>query len=84
MQLHHLELLETWQRNEVTVCTACQAEWEVHWHTELDKLQQMKEKIEEKVGSLKKASGKVCFICGQFGGGSDKLLPYQVLKRRHH
>ena len=48
VRLREAELLEAWQRNEVAVRAACQAELEAHWRTELDKLQRMKEEIEEK------------------------------------
>jgi len=46
------ELFEAWLRNEATVRATCQAELEAHWFTELEKLQRMKEDIEEKARAI--------------------------------
>ncbi|KAH9970160.1 kinase-like domain-containing protein [Russula compacta] len=52
------ELLEAWQRHEVTVRAACQAELEERWRAEQDKLQRMKEEIEEKARAIEESQQK--------------------------
>ena len=58
VRLREAELLEAWQRNEVAVRAACQAELEAHWRTELDKLRRMREEIEEKARAIEEGQQK--------------------------
>jgi NIMA (never in mitosis gene a)-related kinase len=52
------ELAEAWQRHELTVRATCKAELEEHWRTEQDKLQRMKEEIEEKARAMEENQNK--------------------------
>ena len=58
VRVREAELLEAWQKHEVTVRAACRAELEEHWRTEQDKLQQMKEEIEEKARAIEASQQK--------------------------
>jgi NIMA (never in mitosis gene a)-related kinase len=58
VRVREAELLEAWERNEVAVRAACQAELEAHWRTELDKLQRMKEETEEKARVIQESQQK--------------------------
>lgn len=58
VRVREAELLEAWERNEVAVRAACQGELEAHWRTELDKLQRMKEELEEKARVVEESQQK--------------------------
>lgn len=52
------ELLDAWQSHEATVRAACQAELEERWRIEQDKLQRMKEEIEERARAIEESQQK--------------------------
>ena len=58
VRVREAELLEAWQSHEVAVRTACQAELEERWRIEQDKLERMKEEIEEKARAVEESQQK--------------------------
>jgi hypothetical protein len=58
VRAHEAELLQAWQKHEATVRAACQAELEGRWRIEQDKLQQMREEIEEKARAIEESQQK--------------------------
>lgn len=58
VRVREAELLEAWQSHEATVRAACQAELEERWRMEQDKLQRMKEDIEERARAIEESQQK--------------------------
>jgi len=58
VRVREAELLQAWQSHEATVRAACQAELEERWRLEQDKLQRMKEDIEEKARAIEESQQK--------------------------
>ena len=58
VRVREAELLEAWQSHEATVRAACQAELEERWRIEQDKLQRMKEDIEERARAIEESQQK--------------------------
>ena len=58
VRVREAELLQAWQSHEAAVRAACQAELEERWRIEQDKLQRMKEEIEEKARAIEESQQK--------------------------
>jgi NIMA (never in mitosis gene a)-related kinase 2 len=58
VRVREAELLQAWQSHEATVRAACQVELEERWRIEQDKLQRMKEEIEEKARVIEESQQK--------------------------
>lgn len=58
VRVREAELLQAWQSHEATVRAACQAELEERWCIEQEKLQRMKEDIEEKARAIEESQKK--------------------------
>ena len=58
VRVREAELFEAWQRNEATLRATCRAELEAHWCKELDKLQRMKEEMEDKARAIEEGQQK--------------------------
>lgn len=64
MRLREAELFEAWQRHEVALRAAWQAEMEEHWRAEEEKLQRMKTEIEEQARTVKESQQKgTVYLC---------------------
>jgi len=58
VRVREAELLQAWQSHEATVRAVCQAELEERWRIEQNKLQRMKEEIEEKARAIEESQQK--------------------------
>lgn len=75
------ELLDAWQSHEAAVRVACQAELEERWRIEQDKLQRMKEEIEERARAIEESQQKgTIYSCHQLRYVSD--VPHRTEKRQ--
>jgi len=64
MRLREAELFEAWQRHEVALRAAWQAEMEEHWRAEEEKLQRMKTEIEEQARTVEESQQKgTVYLC---------------------
>jgi hypothetical protein len=76
------ELLEAWQKHEVTVHAACQAELEERWRREQEKLQRMKEEIEEKARAVEESQQKGTIYSRHIIEVSDSVVSHRTEKRQ--
>jgi NIMA (never in mitosis gene a)-related kinase 2 len=58
VRVREAELFEAWQTHEASVRAACQAELEERWRIEQEKLQRMKEEMEEKARAIEEGQQK--------------------------
>ncbi|KAI0291630.1 kinase-like domain-containing protein [Multifurca ochricompacta] len=58
VRVREAELCEAWQRQEVTLRAACEAELEERWRIEHNKLKRMKDEIEEKARAIEESQQK--------------------------
>ena len=76
------ELLEAWQNHEVTMRAACQAELEGRWRIEQEKLQRMKEEIEEKARAVEESQQKGTIYSRHMVEVSGSNVPHRTEKRQ--
>jgi hypothetical protein len=82
VRLHEAELLQAWQSHEATVRAACQAELEERWRIEQDKLQRMKEDIEEKARAIEESQQKGTIHSRHLVEASNSDVPHRTEKRQ--
>jgi serine/threonine-protein kinase Nek2 len=81
VRVREAELLQAWQSHEATVRAVCQAELEERWRIEQDKLQRMKEEIEEKTRAIEESQQKGTIHSRRIeASGSD--VPHRTEERQ--
>lgn len=82
VRVHEAEVLQAWRNHEVTVRAACQAELEERWRIEKDKLQRMKEEIEEKARAIEESQQKGTIRSRHLVEVSGPDVPHRTEKRQ--
>jgi NIMA (never in mitosis gene a)-related kinase len=82
VRVHEAELLQVWQSHEATVRAACQAELDERWRIEQDKLQRMKEEIEEKARAIEESQQKGTIHSRHLVEVSGSDVPHRTEKRQ--
>ena len=80
VRVREAELLQAWQSHEAAVRAACQAELEERWRIEQDKLQRMKEEIEEKARAVEESQQKGTIHSRHLAEVSGSDVPYSTEK----
>jgi NIMA (never in mitosis gene a)-related kinase 2 len=82
VRVHEAELLQAWQGHEAIVRAACQAQLEGRCRVEQDKLQRMKEEIEEKARAIEESQQKGRIHSRRLIEVSDSDVPHRTEKRQ--
>ena len=82
VRVREAELLQAWHSHEATVRAACHAELEERWRIEQDKLQRMKEEVEERARAIEESQQKGTIHSRHLVEVSGSDVPHRTEKRQ--